>query len=230
MGHNPEFEKTFKIFRKFVFLVGLDVFSNNWKPNFWACIAIFTIPALCQLAINFIGIMVACCQLDAIKLMLAKFNDMLTDPSASEELLTEELNEIIRLHSLIKSYMSKYQDKFGFFFIFVFLAVAIIVGMCLNVVASNAMSSSAFLMLSVVSTGFLYCSIGTYLLVINDGLVNAIYDIDWYMLLISNQKQVIFFLANAQPDASFHAYFFTLDLSTFVQIMKASFSYYSLLN
>ncbi|XP_055587404.1 odorant receptor 22c-like [Uranotaenia lowii] len=174
--------------------------------------------------------MVACCQTEAIKLMLVKFNVLINDPTTSEEILTEELNEIIRLHSLVKDYLAKFQDKFGYLALFVFITVAITVGMCLNVVANHLISSTTFLMLSVALTSFLYCSIGTYLLVVNDGLVITIYDIDWYMLSVPNQRKILFLLANAQLDPSLHAYFFTLGLSTFVQIMKASFSYYSLLN
>ncbi|XP_055587403.1 uncharacterized protein LOC129739886 [Uranotaenia lowii] len=186
--------------------------------------------AVFQFVINLFGILVACCQIDAIKLILKKFNGLIADPTTSEEILTEELMEIIRLHGLVKTYMSHFQDKFGWMFFVSFFSIGSIVAMSMNAVSNNLFSSITILMISTASTSLMYCAIGTYLIVANESLTRAIYELDWYILSTSNQKLFSFMLANSQESAALHAYFFPIDLSTFVQIMKASFSYFSILN
>ncbi|XP_055585552.1 odorant receptor 22b-like [Uranotaenia lowii] len=195
------------------------------------CILITSIcSAVGQFAVIIVGIMTACCQIDAVKSILTSYNSMIADSTTSEKILTQELIEIIRLHSLVKNYVAKIQTKFGLLFLALFSCIGIVTAMCLNVVSYNLLSSSTCLMLNCISTVLLFCSSGNYLLSVNDGLAQTIYDLDWHKLSISNQKLFIFFLANAQPPARLHALLLPLDMSTFIKIMKASFSYFSILN
>ncbi|KAL1376744.1 hypothetical protein pipiens_004305 [Culex pipiens pipiens] len=177
-----------------------------------------------------IAIMSACCQIRALKIKLADMNEQINDPSVKSDTVHESLGEIIRLHASTKDYIRRIQRKSSVVYLSVFVTCGGVVCACLNVLAEDVFNSANALMVAAIFSVLVHCFFGNTLLIENDSLPDAIYAVDWYRLPVADQKAFKFLLANAQPDAALHGVLMPLNMGTFVSIMKAAFSYYSILS
>ncbi|XP_055585551.1 uncharacterized protein LOC129738396 [Uranotaenia lowii] len=178
--------------------------------------------AVAQFAAIIVGITAACCQLDAFKITIRNFNSLIAEPDTTQESLKTALIEIVRLHAVIRAYISRIQRKFAIMYLAMIFTCGIVVAMCLNVAAGNIVSSSSCLMLVAFASIMINCYCGIYLIAVNEDLVATIYDIDWYELSVPNRKLFKFFLANAQTPAALHGYLMPLNMATFVKVSKQS--------
>ncbi|XP_055618120.1 putative odorant receptor 83c [Toxorhynchites rutilus septentrionalis] len=177
-----------------------------------------------------IGVVSACCQIEALKLQLEDLNEQINDPAVKAATLRESIVEIIKLHAATKEYISRIQKKYALVYLSMFVTCGVIVCMCLNVIADDFYNSAPFLMMAGGFSMLVHCFFGNKLLIANDSLPAAIYGIDWYRLPIPEQKMIGFLLTNAQRDALLNGVFMPLNMSSYLSIMKAAFSYYSILN
>ncbi|EAT45078.2 AAEL003629-PA [Aedes aegypti] len=176
------------------------------------------------------GIMSACCQIRALKIKIDELNEQIADPNIKAGTVRESLGEIIYLHQCTKEFIVIIQRKYGVVYLSMYMVCGGIVCMCLNVIAQNIFTSATLLTMAGVFSVFVHCFFGNLLLIENDSLPDKIYALDWHELDIAQQKSLKLLLENAQPDSLLHGILMPLNMSTFVSIMKAAFSYYSILS
>nr|QJX74284.1 odorant receptor 4 [Ceracris kiangsu] len=90
--------------------------------------------------------------------------------------------------------------------------------------------SSAQFFLAAVGQLFLYCWCGQQLSHLAEGISEAVYDSGWEEHEVSTQKNVAFIMWRAQKTLIFKGgWFYTLTTETFVELIRLSFSYYTVL-
>ncbi|KAL7029970.1 hypothetical protein ACKWTF_006452 [Chironomus riparius] len=83
-----------------------------------------------------------------------------------------------------------------------------------------------------VSTGFLIflpCALGSVLISKGDEFYQNLYNISWHLMSISDQKSLKFIILNSKKPNGLAAGIRTLELSAFLEIYKAIYSYLMLL-
>ncbi|XP_055585550.1 uncharacterized protein LOC129738395 [Uranotaenia lowii] len=165
------------------------------------------------------AVMSACCRLDAVRLMLEDFNERIRGAKDSPQALEQSLNKIIEAHAHSKDFIRRIGKHFAIVYLFLFATCGGIVFMSLNVVSKNIFSSTGSHMAAAFGTIFLQCYFGNRLLIVNENLYQAIYDIEWYKLSITGQKTFKFFLANAQLPTQLNGVLMPLNLATFVSVI-----------
>uniref|UniRef100_A0A182JM38 Uncharacterized protein n=1 Tax=Anopheles atroparvus TaxID=41427 RepID=A0A182JM38_ANOAO len=102
--------------------------------------------------------------------------------------------------------------------------------MGLNVIAADIWSPIWFFLVAVMFKLFLLCYFGNRLIIESDTLADCVYSIDWVSMPLSEQRLVLIMIANAQPPLQVNGIFMPLSMASFFTIMKASYSYYTLLH
>nr|XP_019541650.2 odorant receptor 46a-like [Aedes albopictus] len=213
-------------------------YINPSEPYFYALnyihqtIMIFVVQhgLIAQFGSLVTGIMSACCQIRALKIKLDELNEQIADPTVKPDAIREALGEIIYHHNCTKEFILLIQRKYGVVYLSMYMVCGGIVAMCLNVIAESIFSAATLLFMAGVFSIFVHCFFGNLLLIENDNLPNKIYALDWHKLDVSVQKSLKMLLENSQPDVLLHGILMPLNMSTFVSIMKAAFSYYSILS
>lgn len=165
-----------------------------------------------------IGVVSACCQIEALKLQLEDLNEQINDPIVKASTIRESIVEIIKLHAATKEYISRIQRKYALVYLSMFVTCGVIVCMCLNVIADDFYNSAPFLMMAGGFSMLVHCFFGNKLLIANDSLPDAIYAIDWYKLSVPEQKMVGFLLTNAQRDALLDGVFVPLNMASYLSV------------
>nr|WBF90958.1 odorant receptor SameORX [Schistocerca americana] len=90
--------------------------------------------------------------------------------------------------------------------------------------------SSAQFFLAAVGQLFLYCWCGQQISHLTESISDAAYDSGWEEHDVSTQKNVAFIMQRAQKTVVFKGgWFYTLTTETFVELLRLSFSYYTVL-
>ncbi|XP_055376360.1 odorant receptor 67d-like [Condylostylus longicornis] len=77
---------------------------------------------------------------------------------------------------------------------------------------------------------YIYCIIGTICENAADEVIDLIYEIDWYLLKVSNQKIILIMLIKSQQKELFTvAYVAPLSVNTALQVTKTVYSYWMML-
>ncbi|XP_049276691.1 odorant receptor 46a-like [Anopheles funestus] len=172
-----------------------------------------------------------CTRIGALELMLEELDEKIT---ASEWQQTERLepylNRIIELHSDMKRFADLINNTFQMHFFSIFTMICLIICMCLNVIASQPKNSIYPLMVASICQLLVICLFGNILLIANERLPACIYGIQWYRLNIAQQKKLLFLLGNAQPDIEMSAVFMPVNMTSFVAVLRAAYSYFTILH
>ncbi|XP_055585555.1 uncharacterized protein LOC129738400 [Uranotaenia lowii] len=171
---------------------------------------------LAQCCLLVTSVMSACCRLDAVRLMLEDFNERIRGAKDSPQALEQSLNEIIEMHVRCKDFIRRIEKHFAIMYLIIYATCGGITFMSLNVISQNKFSSTSTLMLAALGTIFIQCYFGNRLLIVNERLYRAVYEIEWYKLSVKGQKTFKFFLTNAQLPTQLSGVLMPLNLSTFV--------------
>ncbi|CAG9853758.1 unnamed protein product [Phyllotreta striolata] len=100
-----------------------------------------------------------------------------------------------------------------------------------NVGTAQIATMGSYLIGHLIQLNF-YCAVGNDLLYESNSLTNHMFASNWYRIKnISLQKDFIFVIKNAQVPAKITAFkVFTLDYSTYIKVLRLSFSFYTLLS
>ncbi|XP_053661379.1 odorant receptor 4-like [Anopheles marshallii] len=152
------------------------------------------------------------------------------DTGVEQADLHRELVRICKTHQSIKTFVRLLEQTYYLDLLVDFGLVCVILCMGLNVIAVDIMQPIGFYLLSVAFQLFLLCFCGNLLLIESDSLSDCLYSIDWYLMPVSEQKLFMFMIANAQKPQMLNGIFMPLILSSFMSVIKASYSYFTLLH
>uniref|UniRef100_A0A182PAD1 Odorant receptor n=1 Tax=Anopheles epiroticus TaxID=199890 RepID=A0A182PAD1_9DIPT len=146
------------------------------------------------------------------------------------EHLDADLDHIIELHWETKKFFQVVSGTFQMHFCSLFSTMCIAICMCLNVVTKNPKSSLLPFGVSSVSQMFVICMFGNIVQIASSRLKDSVYGIQWYRMTVTQQKKLLFLLANSQPELIMKAIFVPVTVTSFVSIMRAAYSYYTILS
>ncbi|XP_049276693.1 odorant receptor 22c-like [Anopheles funestus] len=172
-----------------------------------------------------LSILAAVYQIKGLKLCFQEL-----DTAAEQAELHRELVRICKTHQSIKNFIRLLERTYYLDLLVDFGLVCVILCMGLNVIAVDIMQPIGFYLMSVAFQLFLLCFCGNLLLIESDSLSNCLYSIDWYLMPVVEQKMFKFMIANAQPPQMLNGIFMPLILSSFMSVIKASYSYFTLLH
>ncbi|XP_053671771.1 odorant receptor 22c-like [Anopheles nili] len=152
------------------------------------------------------------------------------DTGAEPEHLRQELAYLVRTHMAIKRFMSQMEQKYKFDLLILFGLVSIVLCMGMNVIADNICQPFTLFLTAATFQLALLCFGGNLLLIESDSLADYMYSIDWSVMPVSEQKTLMVMIAHAQPPMAMNAIFMPLAMSSFISVMKASYSYYTILH
>uniref|UniRef100_A0A182W0A4 Uncharacterized protein n=1 Tax=Anopheles minimus TaxID=112268 RepID=A0A182W0A4_9DIPT len=172
-----------------------------------------------------------CTRIGALQQMLEELDEQITVAEWQQtEHLEPYLDRIIELNSDMKRFVGLVNSTFEMHFFSVFTMICLIICMCLNVIASQPKNSIYPLMMASICQLLVICLFGNILLIANDRLPASIYGIQWYRLTLAQQKKLLFLLANAQPDIEMSAVFMPVNMTSFVTVLRAAYSYFTILH
>ncbi|XP_052897385.1 odorant receptor 47b-like [Anopheles moucheti] len=172
-----------------------------------------------------LSILAAVYQIKGLKLCFQEL-----DTGAEQAELHRELVRICKTHQSIKAFIRLLEQTYYLDLLVDFGLVCVILCMGLNVIAVDIMQPIGFYLISVAFQLFLLCSCGNLLLIESDSLSNCLYCIDWHLMPVAEQKMFQFMIANAQKPQMLNGIFMPLILSSFMSVIKASYSYFTLLH
>uniref|UniRef100_A0A182PAD2 Uncharacterized protein n=1 Tax=Anopheles epiroticus TaxID=199890 RepID=A0A182PAD2_9DIPT len=172
-----------------------------------------------------LSILAAVHQIKGLKILIQEL-----DTGADQKVLNRQLIRIVQIHQRIKSYVHLLEQTYYLDLLVDFGLVCLILCMGLNVIAVEVMHPIWFFLVSVAFQLFLLCSCGNLLLIESDSLPNVVYSIDWYVMPVPEQKMLKFIIENAQPPLTLKGIFMPLIMSSFISVIKASYSYFTLLH
>uniref|UniRef100_A0A182W0A5 Uncharacterized protein n=1 Tax=Anopheles minimus TaxID=112268 RepID=A0A182W0A5_9DIPT len=172
-----------------------------------------------------LSILAAVYQIKGLKLCFQEL-----DTGAEQSELRQELVRICKTHQTIKNFIRLLVQTYYLDLLIDFGLVCLILCMGLNVIAVDIMQPIGFYLISVAFQLFLLCLCGNLLLIETDSLSNCVYSIDWYLMPVAEQKMLKFMIANAQPPQVLSGIFMPLIMSSFMSVIKASYSYFTLLH
>ncbi|XP_033319029.1 odorant receptor 94b-like [Bombus bifarius] len=145
-----------------------------------------------------------------------------------------DIGKIVRFHDYLYGYVSIIQQKFQEIIGVQLLSSTFVVCFILYEL-SNAPVNSKYLqfvlyLTCMMTQVFFYCWYGNQLKLKSVEVANAIFEADWISFDNSSKKSLINVMRRAtKPIELTCAYIFTMDLKTFVDILKMSYSTYNLL-
>ncbi|XP_043597827.1 odorant receptor 46a-like [Bombus pyrosoma] len=145
-----------------------------------------------------------------------------------------DIGKIVRFHDYLYGYVSMIQQKFQEIIGVQLLSSTFVVCFILYEL-SNAPVNSKYLqfvlyLTCMMTQVFFYCWYGNQLKLKSVEVANAIFEVDWISFDNSSKKSLINVMRRAtKPIELTCAYIFTMDLKTFVDILKMSYSTYNLL-
>uniref|UniRef100_A0A182N6J6 Uncharacterized protein n=1 Tax=Anopheles dirus TaxID=7168 RepID=A0A182N6J6_9DIPT len=171
------------------------------------------------------SILAAIYQIKGLKLCLHEL-----DTKAEQTELHRELVYILKTHISIKEFVGQLERTYRFDLLVDFGLVCLILCMGLNVIAVDILQPIGFYLMSVAFQLFLLCFCGNLLLIESDSLPNCAYAIAWHEMPVSEQKLLMLLIAHAQPPQELNGIFMPLAMSSFISVIKASYSYFTLLH
>ncbi|XP_049547983.1 odorant receptor 4-like [Anopheles darlingi] len=169
-------------------------------------------------------------RIQALKVLLRRLDEKIQSvPWYKTHALESELNRIIELHESIKEFARQINRSFTIHFFAIFATICLVICMCLNVIAISPKSSVYPFLGASTSQLFVMCFFGNILVIENDSLSTDIYSVQWYRMTVSQQKKIMFMIANAQPDIKVGTVFMLANMTTFVTVVRAAYSYFTIL-
>nr|XP_012223401.1 PREDICTED: odorant receptor 13a-like [Linepithema humile]XP_012223402.1 PREDICTED: odorant receptor 13a-like [Linepithema humile] len=181
-----------------------------------------------------------CAQLEILKCRL----EMVTKFTGNEEILEKSLNRVsnrtnrlsehIRYHLCIIRFAEMANDIFSQVLFVQFFGSILI--LCSTVYyLSSHMTVADFVKLIIYTFCmfvqiFVYCWAGNEVILKSTGLSEAVYEIDWMLLTISEQKDLLMIMKRSTRPIKFTSSFLvTLSLDSYTSILKTSYSAFNLL-
>uniref|UniRef100_A0A182N6J5 Uncharacterized protein n=1 Tax=Anopheles dirus TaxID=7168 RepID=A0A182N6J5_9DIPT len=215
-------------------LVPPDRSAVNWYFNFvYQCVLIQS--AIHHLVamdgVLMMALLSTSTRITALQVMLDELDERIGQSEwARTDHLEADMDRIIELHDVTKRFARRTFEAFEFHCFFMFATACLVVCMCLNVIVVSPNNSEYPLLSAAALQLFVACYFGSTLLIANDRLPDSVYGIRWYRLNIAQQKKIMFLLANAQPDMLMSAIFMPVNMTSFVTILRAGYSYFAILN
>ncbi|CAK9812613.1 Odorant receptor 94b [Anthophora plagiata] len=145
------------------------------------------------------------------------------------------IGKIVRFHDYLYGYVFMMQKKFKWIIGVQLVSSTFVVCFILYELANTSPMSSKYLqfvlyLACMMTQIFFYCWYGNQLKLKSIEIVNAIFEMNWISLNNSIKKDLIIIMKRAMmPIELTCAYVFTIDLNTFVNLLKMSYSTYNLL-
>uniref|UniRef100_A0A182XVS1 Uncharacterized protein n=1 Tax=Anopheles stephensi TaxID=30069 RepID=A0A182XVS1_ANOST len=172
-----------------------------------------------------LSILAAVYQIKGLKLCLQEL-----DTGAEQSVLQRELVRICKTHQSIKQFIRLLDQTYYLDLLVDFGLVCLILCMGLNVIAVDVMQPIGVYLIAVAFQLFLLCFCGNLLLIESDSLSNVAYSIDWHVMPVPEQKLLMFMIAHSQKPQKLSGIFMPLIMSSFMSVIKASYSYFTLLH
>ncbi|CAL7950607.1 unnamed protein product [Xylocopa violacea] len=146
-----------------------------------------------------------------------------------------DIGKIVRFHDYLYGYTFTVRNKFRTVISIQLLSSTLVVCFILYELTSTSTMSSKYLqfvlyLACMMTQIFFYCWYGNQLKLKSVEVVSAIFEMDWILLDNKSKKSLIIIMRRAMnPIELSCAYMFTMDLNTFVGILKMSYSAHNLL-
>lgn len=128
-----------------------------------------------------------------------------------------DLKEIVEKSVDVINFQEKVQKLFKFIFLFEFTVLSFIFCLCLYTIAFDPFGSVFVYAMTLVASSqlFVTCWMGNRVIDRFDLLIAAIYDVDWYTMNVSQQKEILIVLTWAQQMQGFNGIFNKVSMETF---------------
>nr|XP_050864776.1 odorant receptor Or2-like [Vespula vulgaris] len=199
-------------------------FGNMSTSTYWTVFVLQSIQLFNAVLIEsgndvfFFGIsMQVCGQLDSLRILLGEFRQ------EKEEDRVREIREFVDKHAHLLGLARRIEDTFTN----VLLVLLMTNGMhiCLT---GNGFATVAFVVILIQL--FLYSYAGDFLSSLTQDIYHVIYNYPWYELSPNNVRNLVFIIMRAHKPFRLRAgRFYPMDIDSFKNILKASFSYFSVL-
>ncbi|XP_020291796.1 odorant receptor 46a-like [Pseudomyrmex gracilis] len=164
-----------------------------------------------------------CCQLEILEYRLTKF-------SKGQYIL----RDCVRHHDRIYEYAHKVNIRFAHLIAFQFAVSMLVVCANLYKLATTSLNSSLFIIVlytaCMLSQIFLYCWFGNELKLKSLELASNIYKLEWQKLNNNSKKDLVLIMRRTSTPIEFNsAIIITLNLESFMSLLKTSYSIYNVL-
>ncbi|XP_055535363.1 putative odorant receptor 92a [Wyeomyia smithii] len=179
-------------------------------------------------ALFILNVFTACEQIDAILALLAELN-LMARSNMPEQLLSDQLTKILRLHQHHQQYIRKLENVFDCYFL---IAIAMLCFcMSLSLAAFTLINWYIGLAVFCFSSAqiFYMCFLGTHLESKNEQLMLEVGSFAWYALNVHDQKRAVLLLAATQTPVTLSAVMDILNVETYLKIHKTVYSFWMFL-
>lgn len=210
-------------FSFYITLLPFHEISFNWFLNYLyqAAFAIFvSLYFFIYYAISLVFINNACLGVDVSRVLVAKLNETLNgDPSKFT--IDELIKEIVEYTNRTLLWQKQVQNLMQLNFLVEFSVQSFVICTCIFNLSTGKSGSSIYMFCVVTITLtqlYVYCWMGNRLITRIDSLTAAIYNTNWYLMDVKQQKNLQLIILRAQQMKTFDGIFNTLDLHTFEKV------------
>ncbi|XP_055605509.1 putative odorant receptor 83c [Uranotaenia lowii] len=167
---------------------------------------------------------------DVFKGSLQELNVLLEAPIRDEQAIRKKTRDIFLEHGSIENYESELDERY-FFINFIQIVSAV---SCMSIslflcYTTNYLPGYAFLVGAFFQL-LEFCLLGTIFTVKNNHMIDAIYDVKWYLLPLKERREWNFLLHKSQNAIDLTVGGFSkLNLETFVAIINTIYQYFAIL-
>lgn len=211
----------------YVVSLSSDLFGLKWLFNY-ACQFALAIPLSITVTTFFPFSLVlmnhSCLQLDVAIIFVGRLNRLLPGDGACENLMRKkiatEMKNIIDKTQRTIVWLEGVQDLLKLYFMVSFTNLSLELCMCLYTLSTNPFGSQIILMglLVFLSQLFVFCWMGSRIASRIDALAASLYDVDWHLMEVKQQKNLKLILLMAQTMKGFDGIFNPVNMETFKKV------------
>ncbi|KFB40824.1 hypothetical protein ZHAS_00008347 [Anopheles sinensis] len=167
----------------------------------------------------------------ALKVLLEELDEKigLSEWQRTEH-LEANLNRIIELHVSIRRFTRLINNSYQLHYFTVFGTICFVLCLSVNLIVVTPKNSIYNYLLASICQLFVGCYFGNLLLIENDSLSSCVYCIRWYRMTIAQQKKILILITNTQPDLQVSALFLPVNMASFVTIIRAAYSFFTVIH
>ncbi|KAG5684234.1 hypothetical protein PVAND_013472 [Polypedilum vanderplanki] len=232
----------FKLFLNIdVALMELEIPYINWKTSligylihliYWFFVTYCFMIALIITNFAIIFYLVsAIVQYDILKELLSELNVMIEQKNDDErnQKIEKLFKLIVTVHSDLLDFLNIFVDLFQFYYFIDIGALFIQIIISLFAISSFGFLPGYMLIIAATFQIFMPCLLSTFIIIKAEEFTENINNILWYLLPVKDQKMLMMILKISQEKKTLSTGFTELNISTFVEMYKAIYSYWMIL-
>lgn len=215
-----------------------EKYSLNWFLNYFyqlllailVCVFFYSYVALTLIFMNH-----SCWGIDISIQLIKELNDKIEykipkNSLLRKKIIAKQVKLIVEMTYRVEEWRRKVQSLLSINFLVEFSVASFFLCLCIYKVSFNPFGSmfTIIFMYVVLCQLFVYCWMGSRVITRIQNLTSAVYDTEWYLLNLSQQKDLQNILTMAQNMRSYNGIFKSVSLDTFQKVNHWEFQDYRL--